>query len=73
VHKRVRVHVRNREQVVVLGPIGSGKSFIASALAQKVYRDEDTTPRVWWWINMQRLDDQDVTLRAVEHLRRRCR
>ena len=31
--------VRKRENIFVLGPTGVGKSFIASALAQKACRD----------------------------------
>ena len=31
--------VRNHENIFVLGPTGVGKSFIASALAQKACRD----------------------------------
>ena len=31
--------VRNHEQIFVLGPTGVGKSFVASALAQKACRD----------------------------------
>src|ERR1039457_5608121 len=32
--------VRNHENIFVLGPTGVGKSFIASALAQKACRDD---------------------------------
>ena len=35
--------VRNHENIFVLGPTGVGKSYIASALAQKACRDGHST------------------------------
>ena len=47
--------VRNHENIFVLGPTGVGKSFLASALAQKACRDGNTAPErrrcfeTWRW------------------------
>jgi DNA replication protein DnaC len=43
--------VRNHENIFVLGPTGVGKSFIASALAQKACRDGGPPPYCanWPW------------------------